>query len=132
MHRLFACACAAAIASVVGCKDHYKDVADQQVANFTEFAAVLRDVKDQQTMDMAEDKLIARTAHFQATSRRAKGLTAPDEATLERLALEHAKMQAAIRNVHQEAARIKTLPKGPEFIERVFGMIGGPARGLSP
>ena len=77
MHRLFACACALAIVSVGGCKDHYKDVAELQVANFTEFAAVLRDVKDQQTMDVAEDTLIARTAHFQAASRRAKSLADP-------------------------------------------------------
>ena len=132
MHRLFACACALAIVSVGGCKDHYKDVAELQVANFTEFAAVLRDVKDQQTMDVAEDTLIARTAHFQAASRRAKSLADPDPATLERLAPEHAQMQAAIRKVQQEAARIKMLPNGPEFLERVFAMIGGPARGLSP
>ncbi len=131
MHRLVACACAVAVSGFAGCRDHYKDVAEQQVANFNELAAALREVKDRPTMDDVEDKLIARAAHFQAASRRAKGLAKPDEATLERLVPEHAKMQSAIRAVHQEAARIKTLPNGPEFIERVFELIG-PSRGWSP
>ena len=42
-----------------GCRDRYKDVADQQVANWKEIAGILRDVKDRDSMSETRRKSIS-------------------------------------------------------------------------
>ena len=71
-----------------GCGDRYKDVADKQVANWKEIAGILRNVKDQDSMNEAEDKLLAKLDRFQEVSRQAKSLPPPDETTSLRLQAE--------------------------------------------
>lgn len=104
---------------LAGCRDRYKDVVDKQVANWNEIASILRDVKDQQSMDGAEDKLLSRMTSFQEISRQAKALPPPDEAAATRLQPEVAAMQTALRDMLKEMERVKKLPRGPEFFERV-------------
>ena len=116
---------------MAGCRDRYKDVVEQQTANFAEFASVLRDVKDKASMDAAEDRLASRAATYLEASRQAKGLGPPDAETLERLASERKKMQTAVEQIAIEANRIKGLPGGPEFLDRVNELMGGAARGPS-
>jgi hypothetical protein len=105
--------------ALAGCKDPYTDVADRQLANWNETADILRGVHDQPTMDAAERKLLLRAAHFQELSRRAKALPLPDEATARRLEARRETMQAAFRGMLREIERVKKLPEGPEFFERV-------------
>ena len=102
-----------------GCGDRYKDVADKQVANWKEIASILRDVKDRDSMNEAEDKLLAKLDRFQEVSRQAKSLPPPDETTSLRLQAEVTAMQSALRDMLKEMERIKKLPGGPEFFERV-------------
>jgi len=102
-----------------GCGDRYKDVADKQVANWKEITGILREVKDRDSMDEAEDKLLSKLDRFQEVSRQAKSLPPPDEATSLRLQAELPAMQSAVRDMLKEMERIKKLPGGPEFFERV-------------
>jgi hypothetical protein len=104
---------------LAGCRDRYKDVADQQIANWKEVASILRDVKDQQSMNDAEDKLLAGASRFQEVSRQAKALPPPDEEASKRLQPEAVAMQSALRDMLKEMTRVKKLPGGPEFFERV-------------
>ena len=113
-----------------GCRDRYKDVADQQVANWKEIAGILRDVKDRDSMNEAEDKLLSKLDRFQEVSRQAKSLPPPDESTSLRLQAEVPAMQSALRDMLKEMERIKKLPGGPEFFERVQipSMSQGPSK----
>jgi hypothetical protein len=104
---------------LAGCRDRYKDIADQQIANWKEVARILRDVKDQQSMNDAEDKLLAGSYRFEEVSRQAKALPPPDEEASRRLQAEAAAMQSALRDMLMEMTRVKKLPGGPEFFERV-------------
>jgi hypothetical protein len=119
-------------AALSGCKDRYKDVIDQQVANWKEITGVLREVKDRQTMEDAEGKLFARASRYQEVSRQAKALPAPDEATLLRIDTDRPAMQVAIRDMMKELDRVKKLPNGPEFFERVQELLASVPNGSSP
>jgi hypothetical protein len=108
-----------------GCKDQYQDVVDRQVANWKEIAGILSVVKDRPTMDEAEAKLRSRVGQFQEVSRRARALPPPDAETMRRLAGEKATMQAAIRDMLKEVERVKDLPEGPAFFERIKDSLPG-------
>jgi hypothetical protein len=110
----------ALVLGAAGCRDAYQVAIDEQVANYAEIASVLRAVNDPASMDVAERKIAARAAHFREASRRAQALPMPDdEGTVARIREQAAKMQAAVREVAKEFERIRGLPGGPEFIERI-------------
>lgn len=116
---------------LAGCGDPYRDVLNQQTANYKEIASILRDITDGPSLDAAEGKLMARTQHFREVSRRANALPKPpdDDATRERLQTHAVALKAAYNEMAAELRRVQKVPGGAEFFERFSEMTGGSVRG---
>jgi hypothetical protein len=106
-------------AMTLGCRDSHQAVVDRQIAHWSELTAILKTVKDDDTMQAAQGQIEARLNDFRDTVRRAKALPPPDDGVRLQLSAKAGEMQKAIRAFQVEAARVAGLPGGPEFIERI-------------
>jgi len=105
---------------LAGCRDAYQAVSDEQIANFKEMTAILSAAKDPSSIEAAEVQWMARVRQFREASRRARELPPPeDEATVQRLREQAPAMQAAVKALAKEMGRVRELPGGPEFLERI-------------
>jgi len=110
----------------VGCaKDPYQDVVDKQVANWNALSDILASVKAGADMPRAEAEIAGRVRHFQDVALDAKLLPPPDANNMARLERERERMQTAVDRFRGEMNRVKALPGGDEFFERVSKSIAG-------
>lgn len=115
-----------------GCsKDPYQEVVDQQVSNWNDLADILATVKDRADMEPAEARIAARVRKFQEVALDAKLMAPPDPDTLARLEAQRKRMQDALDRFRAEMTRVKTLPGGEEFFDRVGKSIASNPRGSS-
>lgn len=125
-----AAACLALSLTVCGCsKDPYQQVIDKQVANWTEMADILASVKDAAAMPDAEQRITARIRAFQDTALEAKLLPMPDGDQLSQFEKQRKRMQDAVDRFRTELSRVKSLPGGEEFVERVSKAVAASQRG---
>lgn len=110
--------------SMSGCGDSHEAVATQQIANLKELTAILREVKDSDSLNSSEAKIEARAGVYRETARRGKALSSPSDAELQRLSEKIGELQSSLRAFQAEAARVAALPGGPEFIERIQKQAG--------
>ncbi len=113
------------LAGASGCQDAHKVVAERQTANMNNVVAILREVKDGETMAVAEAKLMKHAADFRETSRRAKALAPPDADAAGRLEPQRKLIETAFNEYAVEARRVRSLPGGPEFLRQIHEVIGG-------
>jgi len=114
----------------VGCsKDPYQEVINKQVDNWTEMADILVTVKDREGMPEAEQKITSRIRKFQDTSLEAKLLPMPDAAQLSEFEKQRKRMQDAVDRFRMELGRVKALPGGEEFVERITKAVAASQRG---
>jgi len=108
-----------------GCSkpDPYLAVVDKQVANWNEMADILATATDPESMKAAEAKLAGRVRKFQEVESDRKFLAPPDDAAAARILAQKDRMQAAVNRVQTEMRRIRDLPGGPEFFDRVGKMV---------
>jgi hypothetical protein len=112
---------------VAGCgSDPYREAIRRQVANFEQLADLLAEVKDGPSMKAVEEKIADRMADFQRAANRAGKLPPPDPGRIGAYKDEFGeKMKAAIDRYQAETARIRALPDGPAFLDRVGKLQAG-------
>lgn len=109
---------------IAGCGDSTKAALDQQVANWREIGDILATVHDKMSMDEAEDRLFSNARKFKDASQRFQRMTRRDAARLDDYPEEKGAMESAVREVVRHVQRIKTLPGGDEFFQRIGETIG--------
>lgn len=132
LHKAFAIVLASVIfLPLLGCRDAYQVAMDDQISNYNEMVTILQSVKDPASMEAAEAKWKSRLGHFRDTGRRVRELPPPspdDLATLERMKDKAPALQKSMMELRTELARIRELPGGPQFLEKISPS-GDPLKG---
>ena len=106
---------------IAGCgPDPYREAIRRQASNFAELAGLLAEVKDARSMSDIEATIADRMDDFQRAARRAGKLPPPDPERIRSYKEEFGdKIKTAFRRYAAECVRIRKLPGGPEFLDRV-------------
>jgi hypothetical protein len=108
-------------ALIAGCgPDPYREAIRKQVSKQEELADLLAEVKDAKSMSDIEASIADRMEAFQRAANRAAKLPHPDPGRIQAYKDEFGeKMTSAFVRYTKEVERIRGLPGGPEFLDRV-------------
>ena len=104
-----------------GCSrsEDYATVIRDQVAALEEVNRLLAGVTDAASMETAKEALAAQYAKSEANAKRGRSLPKPGPEERQRLAEEAAQMQRVAQKYLEEVQRVKTLPRGADFLAEV-------------
>jgi hypothetical protein len=118
-----------AITGLAGCGDPQREAIRGQIANFEELADLLAQAKDAPSMTAVEEKIEERMVAFQRAANRVGSFAPPDEKQAQAYQDEFGpRLKSAFDRYVAELRRIRALPGGPEFVDR----IGKKAPGKTP
>jgi hypothetical protein len=112
---------------IAGCgPDPYREAIRRQASKFEELADLLAEVKDASSMSATEATIADRMDDFQRAANRAGKLPPPDPERIRGYQEEFGdKVKTAFRRYAAECVRIRKLPGGPEFLDRVGKLDAG-------
>jgi hypothetical protein len=109
-----------AMAGLGGCGDPHREAIRRQVANFEELADLLDQITDEPSMAVVEKKVSQRMAAFQRAAKQAGELGPPDPETARGYEEEFGpRLKAAFDRYLAGLRRIRTMPGGAEFVDRI-------------
>jgi hypothetical protein len=109
------------LVALAGCgrDEEYVQAIRTQIASLEETNRLLASIKDAGSMESVKDALAEQYAKSEANADRARRLPRPSAALRERLQEEGGQMERLARQYLEEIERIKTLPRGNDFLVEV-------------
>ena len=103
-----------------GCKDSYSSAMEERVKAQEELVGILEGIKDQAGMDVAFQTLSDNYKRLREANERMLKMHPPTSQAKEALAKEYGpRLQTAVQAIMREVRRIKGMPGGDAFFERL-------------
>ena len=104
-----------------GAASPYEGVIKEMIAALDNLTGVLGTIKDEPSAKAARPDLKKVADQLNGIKKKAEGLKQPEKAEKDRLDKEYkAKLDASVRKLVAEVARVKGVPGGPEAVKEIY------------
>jgi hypothetical protein len=105
-----------------GTASPYESVLKEMVAALDMLSDTLGTIKDEPSAKAAKPELKKAVSRLEGARKKAQDLKQPDKAEKDRIAKEYKeKLDASIKKLFAEMARVKSVPGGDEAVKEIYG-----------